>query len=43
MENPKQAIDKAIGCSPQIDGKVLLLKTPPAQLIEHGEVKLVPK
>ena len=32
----------AIGCSPQIDGKTLLLKTTPTQPTEHGEVELVP-
>ena len=30
-----QYVDKAIDCFPQSDGKVLLLKTEPAQLIEH--------
>ena len=37
-----QAIAKAIGCSPQTDGKALLLKTTPVQLTEPGEVNLVP-
>lgn len=32
----------AIGCSSNANGKVLLLKTTPTQLIEH-RVKLVPK
>lgn len=36
-----QAFAKNIGCS-QTDDKSPLLKTLPIQLIEHGEVKLVP-
>jgi hypothetical protein len=40
MENPKQAIDKAIGCSP--DGKTLFLKTALIYLIGQGEVELLP-
>jgi hypothetical protein len=36
-----QSIEKAISCSPQIDGKAQLLKTTPIQLIEHGKVQLV--
>ena len=37
-----QAVVKTIDCSPQTVSKALLLKTTPIQLIEHGEVKLVP-
>ena len=33
---------KTIGCSPQTDSKAPLPKTALTQLIEHGEVKLVP-
>lgn len=36
-----QAFAKAIFCSPQTDGKALLVKTAPKCHIEHGEVKLV--
>lgn len=37
-----QFIAKAIGCSPQTDGRTLLWKTTPAKRTEHGEVGLVP-
>lgn len=37
-----QDIAKANGFSPQADGRILLLKSAPTQLIEHTEVKLVP-
>lgn len=37
-----QAIAKALGCSLQTTGKILLLQTTPTQLIEHQGVKLVP-
>lgn len=37
-----QDISKSIGCSSQIDGKALLLKTTPMHLIEHGKVELLP-
>lgn len=37
-----QAIANAIDCSPQADGKIVLLKTTLLQLIEQGEVELVP-
>lgn len=37
-----QAITKAICCSPQNDGKALLLKTVCIQLNGHGKVDLVP-
>lgn len=36
------SIAKATGCSPQTNGKALLLKTMPTYLIEYGEVELVP-
>lgn len=41
--NPQtiQAAAKTKGCSPQIDSKTLLLKTPSTKLIEHGEIQLV--
>lgn len=32
----------AIGCSPETDIKTPLLKTPPTELIEHGNIELVP-
>lgn len=32
----------AIGCSSQIDGKTLFLKTIPTLVTEHGEINLVP-
>lgn len=37
-----QAIVKTISCSPQSDGKDLLLKTTPVQPLEQREVKLLP-
>lgn len=37
-----QAVVKTIGCSQQTDSMFPLLKTPPTQLIEQREVKLVP-
>ena len=33
--------NKTIGCSPQTDGKALLLKTAALYLFGHGKVKLV--
>lgn len=39
---PTQAVAKTIGRYLQTDSKSLLLKTTPAQLTEHGNVKLVP-
>lgn len=41
--NPKtpQANAKAVGCSPQMDGKAPLLKTAFISLINHREAKLV--
>lgn len=43
--NPQrtQAIAKTIGCSPQIDSKAPLLKTASTEIIEYGEIELVPK
>lgn len=42
-QHPKtQTVAKTIDCSAQADSKAQLLKTTPIQLIEHGEVKLVP-
>jgi hypothetical protein len=43
--NPKttQSIDKAIGGFPQTNHKAVLLEKVYAQLIEYGEVMLVPK
>lgn len=38
----KPGWSESIGCSPQIDNKTLLMKTTPMQLLEYGEVKLVP-
>ena len=38
----KPAFCKTISCSPQTDHKALLLKATPTQLIEHGELDLVP-
>lgn len=42
--NPKtsQANAKAVGCSPQMDGKAPLLKTAFISLINHREAKPVP-
>ena len=42
--NPQttKAVAKTIGCSPQTDSKASLLKTTLIELIEHGEVKLMP-
>jgi hypothetical protein len=37
-----KTIAKTVGCSSQTEGKELLLKRTPIQLIEHGEIKLVP-
>lgn len=37
-----QAIAIALSCSPQCDGKTLLLKTPDTLVTGHGEPKLVP-
>lgn len=44
METPQisQAIARAIGCSPQLDNKVLLQKTTLTYLLERREVELVP-
>lgn len=41
-DNPKttQAIVKALGCSPELDGKILLQKIPHAFSIAHREIKL---
>ena len=45
MEIPltTHAIAKAIGCSTQIDGKILLQKATSTQYTEHREVEPVPK
>lgn len=32
----------AIGCSPETDIKIPLLKAPPTELFEHGNIELVP-
>ena len=42
--NPQtsQAVAQTKGCSPEMDGKTLVLKITPIQFIEYGEVKLVP-
>ena len=37
-----KAISKVIVCSPQTDGKALLLKTTLTYFTEHREIKLVP-
>lgn len=43
LEVPRQsAVIKTIHCSPQTNSKVPLLMTTPAQLCEHGDMKLVP-
>jgi hypothetical protein len=42
MRIHNQTVAKAIACSPQTDGKAILLKAIPTQLIEHGNVKPMP-
>jgi hypothetical protein len=38
--NPKT--NQAINCTPQTDAEATMLKIMPTQLIEHGEIELVP-
>lgn len=42
--NPQatQAVARTVSCPPQADGKAPLLKAPPTQFTEHGEVGLEP-
>lgn len=37
-----QDIAIALGCTPELDGKSLLLKTPHTLATEHGEIKSAP-
>ena len=43
VSKKSQTVGKATGGSAQTEGKALLLKTKPAQLNEHGELKSLPR